>query len=277
MDVIDLEHLGTPNAIGVWRVADVIVDCGPSTCLKKLMDGLGGRVPRSLLLTHIHLDHAGAAGALVQEWPDLAVYVHAVGAPHLADPERLLRSAARLYGEDMDRLWGPVAPVPERNIRILEGGETVEGFEVAHTPGHASHHLAYRHLESGCAFVGDATGVRILPADLIMPHAPPPDIDLDAWFKTIDVLEDWRPEALALPHYGLVEDVGAHLDLMRLRLREKADLARAVDEAAFVARAEAEISAMDESVRKSYIQTSPAQHMYMGLRRYWDKHGGLTS
>jgi glyoxylase-like metal-dependent hydrolase (beta-lactamase superfamily II) len=177
----------------------------------------------------------------------------------------------------MERIWGPILPVPESNLRILDGGETVEGFEVAYTPGHASHHVAFLERSSGCAFVGDATGVRILPEDLIMPHAPPPDIDLDAWSETLDVLENWRADALALPHYGLVEDASGHLESMRARLREKAELARTVDEATFVISAQDEISAVDESVRESYIQTSPSAHMYRGLRRYWDKRAAASA
>src|SRR5437764_15189716 len=130
MELIDLRHLGRNCAIGSWLVRDVVIDCGPTSCLPTLLRGLGGDSPRALLLTHIHLDHAGAAGDLVREFPELLVYVHEVGASHLEDPSRLLRSATRLYGDEMDRLWGAVNPVPEANIRVLKGGESVEGFEV---------------------------------------------------------------------------------------------------------------------------------------------------
>src|ERR1700730_14339443 len=153
-------HLGRPRVIGCWQVGDVLIDPGPSSCLPNLLHALDGERPRALLLTHIHLDHAGATGSLVERWPELDVYVHELGAPHLADPSRLLKSAKRLYGDDMDRLWGEVLPVPKRNLRELRGGELLDGdFEVAYTPGHASHHVSF--LRSGTAYVGDVAGVRI--------------------------------------------------------------------------------------------------------------------
>ena len=147
MRLIDLMQTGLPRVIGCFQLDDVLVDPGPGSCLPMLLGGLGDQVPRALLLTHIHLDHAGASGALVQRWPDLEVYVHERGAPHLIDPSRLMNSARQLYGEDMDRLWGEMLPVPEANLRVLSGGERVlgEAFEVAYTPGHASHHVSYLH------------------------------------------------------------------------------------------------------------------------------------
>src|SRR5579862_6012109 len=159
MRLIDVRHLGRPRVVGCWLVDDVLIDPGPTSCLDTLLAGLEGVVPRSVLLTHIHLDHAGATGSLVERWPELAVYVHERGAPHLIDPSRLLKSARRLYGEDMDELWGEAVPVPEGNIRVLSGGERLLGgaFEVAYTPGHASHHVSYRW--GATAFVGDTGGV----------------------------------------------------------------------------------------------------------------------
>ena len=135
--LIDVCHLGRDRVIGAYDVDGAIVDPGPTSSAGAL-DGLE---PRALMLTHIHLDHAGAAGVLCREHPDLVVYVHERGAPHLVDPTKLLGSASRLYGDRMDELWGEVAPVPEERIRPLSGGETVEGFRVAYTPGHASHHV----------------------------------------------------------------------------------------------------------------------------------------
>ncbi|MGH2887994.1 MAG: MBL fold metallo-hydrolase, partial [Solirubrobacteraceae bacterium] len=125
MRVIDLQHLGRARVIGCWQVGEVLVDPGPGSCLQTLLGALGDWRPRALLLTHIHFDHAGATGALVQRWPDLPVYVHERGAPHMADPSRLYESARRLYGDEMERLWGEMVPVPERNLRALSGGETV--------------------------------------------------------------------------------------------------------------------------------------------------------
>ena len=143
-NLIDLMHLGRDRVIGAYEVDGVIVDPGPASCLEALLAGLEGE-PRVLLLTHIHLDHAGASGSLVARFPDLRVYVHEVGAPHLVDPQKLLDSASRLYGDDMERLWGEVVPVPASSVVALSGGEEIEGFRVAHVPGHANHHVAYLH------------------------------------------------------------------------------------------------------------------------------------
>ena len=160
MRVIDLMHLGRERVIGCWQVDDVLIDPGPTSCLPALLEALGDQRPRALLLTHIHLDHAGATGSLVQRWPDLEVYVHERGARHLIDPSRLVDSATRLYGEDMDRLWGEMLPVPEDNLTVLAGGERLldGAYEVAYTPGHASHHVSFLH--DGTAFVGDVGGVQ---------------------------------------------------------------------------------------------------------------------
>src|SRR2546430_1591437 len=161
MRLIDVHFQGRERVICCWQVGDVLIDPGPETACATLVDALDGEPPRALLLTHGPLDQAGAAGALVRRWPELEVFVHEVGAPHLADPTKLLESAGRLYGDDMERLWGEVVPVPGANLRPLAGGETLEGgFDVAYTPGHASHHVAYLHADSRRAFVGDAAGGR---------------------------------------------------------------------------------------------------------------------
>ncbi|HUE28909.1 MAG TPA: MBL fold metallo-hydrolase, partial [Solirubrobacteraceae bacterium] len=194
MRLIDVLHLGRERVIGCWQVGDVLIDPGPGSCVPTLLESLGEQRPRALLLTHIHLDHAGASGALVELWPELEVYVHERGAPHVIDPSRLLESARRLYGADMERLWGETVPVPERNVRVLRGGERVidGAFEVAYTPGHASHHVSY--LRDGTAFVGDVGGVRITPGSLTVPPTPPPDIDVEAWHESIDRIRAWSPE-----------------------------------------------------------------------------------
>src|SRR4051794_21169277 len=152
-------HLGRDRVIGAYELDGLIVDPGPSSCLETLLDGLEAE-PRALLLTHIHLDHAGASGSLVERFPALRVYVHEVGAPHLIDPGPLLQSAERLYGDDMQRLWGDVRPVPAENVVALSGGEEIRGLRVAYTPGHASHHVAYLDESTGDAYVGDVAGVR---------------------------------------------------------------------------------------------------------------------
>jgi glyoxylase-like metal-dependent hydrolase (beta-lactamase superfamily II) len=267
MREIDLHHLGNDRVICCWQAGDVLVDPGPESTVSTLMDAIGDRAPRALLLTHIHLDHAGASGALVRAFPDLRVYVHELGAPHLIDPSKLLRSAGRLYGEDnMDRMWGETVPVPEENIAILRGGETVEGFRVAYAPGHASHHVAYLHEDSGWAFTGDVAGVRIARDQPIVPPTPPPDIDVEAWLQSIDTVQAWDPAALALTHFGAYEDVAAHLDTLRAALRKQADWVRDLDEPEFRARRRAWVD--DAPV---YEQAAPSDQMWQGLERYWRK------
>jgi glyoxylase-like metal-dependent hydrolase (beta-lactamase superfamily II) len=265
-------HLGRPHVIGCWEVDDLLIDCGPESSLSTLLEELGDEQPRALLLTHIHLDHAAAAGALVRRWPDLEVYVHERGAPHLVDPSKLLASAERLYGDKLNYLWGEILPVPERNIHVLSIGETVHGMEVAYTPGHASHHVSYFHGNSGTAFTGDATGQRIQGTDVIVPGAPPPDVDVEGWRRSIEVIEAWRPERLALTHFGAFEDAEAHLTELRERLAYEAELVRTLDEGSFEQRFREDLrSRTDEETALALEQANPPDFHWRGLRRYWDK------
>src|ERR1700722_17529540 len=199
MQLIDLHHLGHERVIGSWLVGDVLVDPGPTSCLQTLMEGLGGEPPRVLALTHIHLDHAGATGSLLRRYPEIEVWVHERGAPHLIDPSKLLASAGRLYGDQMDYLWGEVLPVPAERVRVLTGGESLPGFRVAYTPGHASHHVAYLHEDSGHSFCGDVAGVRISAQGPVLAPTPPPDIDLELWEQSLRTIEQWAPSGIAPP------------------------------------------------------------------------------
>jgi len=272
---IDVLHLGRERAICCWQVDDVLVDPGPGSCLETLLAELGAWRPRALLLTHIHLDHAGAAGALARRWPELEVLVHERGAPHLAAPDRLIESARRLYGDRMDELWGAIEPVPAERLRVVRGGERVLGFRVADTPGHASHHVAYLHEATGRAFVGDVGGVRIPPADFTVPPTPPPDIDVDAWHQSLATIAAWRPSSLGLTHFGAVEEVDAQLAAVGERLDRWAELARRLDEERFVAHVRAEIgAATDPATALVYEQTSPPHQLWQGLDRYWRKRPG---
>jgi glyoxylase-like metal-dependent hydrolase (beta-lactamase superfamily II) len=269
---IDVRHLGRERVICCWRVGDVLVDPGPESSCAALVDALGGDVPRALLLTHVHLDHAGAAGALVRRWPELEVYVHERGARHLADPEKLVASASQLYGADMERLWGEVVAVPESNLRSLAGGERLDGgFRVAYTPGHASHHVAYLHEPSGRAFVGDVAGVRIPPAELTLPPTPPPDIDLEAWNESLSIIAEWSPASLGITHFGAIEAPFEQLAVMRDRLVAWATLARELDAGAFEAHIYEEIDAgtSDEDTAAVYEQAAPPNQQFLGLERYW--------
>ena len=272
MRVIDVHHLGRPHVIGCWEVDGALVDPGPQSSMDTLLDALGDEQPRAILLTHIHLDHAAATGALVRRWPDLEVYVHERGAPHLIDPSKLLASAERLYGDDMERLWGEIVPVPEENVRALTGGETVLGMRVAYTPGHASHHVSYFHEDSGTAFTGDVAGVRIPPSNLVVPPTPPPDIDIELWEKSIGIVEDWNPEKLALTHFGAVDNPAEHLTTLRERLREEAQLARDLSEEDYEKHHRERVAAsLDPETASELLQAVPPEYQWRGLNRYWSK------
>ena len=237
---LDLLHGATERVIGVYLLdtedGPALFDCGPSSCLDALRARLAERGLeigdlRHLLLSHIHLDHAGASGPLVRENPGLQVHVSKVGAPHLVDPGRLERSARRLYGDAFDTLWGELAPVPEANVHVVGG--RVLGLDCFPSPGHASHHVCYLDDE-GTIYSGDAAGVRLLPAGSALPVSPPPDIDVEAWHRTLDAIEERDPQGLALIHFGLVTDVSEHLGQLRKRLDEWARRARDEDEETWV-------------------------------------------
>jgi glyoxylase-like metal-dependent hydrolase (beta-lactamase superfamily II) len=266
-------HLGRDRVIAAHVVRGLIVDPGPTTGLDGLLAGLEDE-PRGLLLTHIHLDHAGAAGALVRRFPNLRVYVHEIGAPHLADPSKLLASAGRLYGDQMERLWGEVAPVPEDNLIAVEGGEEVEGFRVEHTPGHASHHVCYLDTESGDAFVGDVAGVRIPPSELTLMPTPPPEIDVEAWEHSLELVRAWRPSRLRLTHFGAVDDPQPHIDRALDALRAEAAGVREADRETFGGWIEERIDAeTDPATAATYRQAIPPHQIWLGLERYWRKRG----
>ncbi len=278
MRAIELMHVGRPRVICCWQVDDVLIDPGPGSCLPRLLDALADERPRALLLTHIHLDHAGASGALARRWPELEVYVHERGAPHMIDPSRLLDSARRLYGEDMDRLWGEMLPVPESQLRVLKGGESLldGAFEVAYTPGHASHHVSYLH--EGTAFVGDTGGVRITPQTLTVAPTPPPDVDVEAWHRSIERIRQWSPERLAITHFGAGEDVEAQLDEVERRLDEFAELARDNDRDTFIDAFRRTVEAdAGAELLPTYEQAAPPDQLYAGLERYWRKRAEKAS
>jgi glyoxylase-like metal-dependent hydrolase (beta-lactamase superfamily II) len=273
---IDVHQLGQERLICCFLLGDVLIDCGPASCVQTLLEELGDTPPRVLALTHIHLDHAGAAGTLVERWPDLEVWVHERGAPHLIDPRRLLASATRLSGEDMERLWGEVLPVPETNVRVLHGGEELDGLEVAYTPGHASHHLSYWHPSSATAFVGDVAGVRVAPSPYVLAPTPPPDIDLELWPDSIARVREWHPQRLAITHFGCFDDVTAQLDGIEHALERSAGLAREASVEQFVATVRLEIDA-DDAAREAaaYSLGAPLDQCYAGLARYWAKRDGV--
>jgi glyoxylase-like metal-dependent hydrolase (beta-lactamase superfamily II) len=282
--LIDVLHLGRERVIGTWELDAALVDPGPESCMEKVLAGVMAE-PRALLLTHIHLDHAGATGALVERFPDLEVWVHERGAPHLVDPARLIRSAERIYGDRMQRLWGRIVPVPEANLRVLRGGETIRvggrELDVEYTPGHASHHVVYFDRSDGTAYVGDVAGVRIPPSDFIRPPTPPPDIDVEAWKRSIDLVTARDPSRLALTHFGAVAEPAAHLRRAKERLDEQANLARHMleehgdpneAERAFVAELERRTrESSDPETAAVFEQGAPVAQLWQGLLRYWQK------
>ena len=273
LQLIDLHFAGREHAIGVYLVetADgpALFDCGPTSTLPALKDGLAARGlaltdVRHLLLSHIHLDHAGASGPIVREHPDLTVWVSEVGAPHLVDPSRLERSARRLYGDLFDQLWGELAPIPEANVRIAAGD--VLGWECFPTRGHASHHVSY--FRDGTLLAGDAAGVRMPGASYVLPVSPPPDVDVEAWHATAAEIRRRAPERLAVIHFGVAEDPDAHLDRLEAELdRWAARVRDGMDVEEFAAAARADMG--DEAA--AYDRIAPVVQSWLGLRRYWDK------
>jgi glyoxylase-like metal-dependent hydrolase (beta-lactamase superfamily II) len=265
---IDVKHLGRERVICAYELDGLIVDPGPSTGL----DALAGLEPRVLLLTHIHLDHAGASGVLARRFPELVVYVHEAGASHLVDPSKLLQSARRLYGDDLERLWGEVAPVPRERVRPLAGGETVEGFRVTYTPGHASHHVVYLHEDTGDLYAGDTAGVRIPPNEATLAPTPPPDIDVEAWLSSLEAIEALRPAAICLTHFGRYTDVEEQLDRLRRSLRASAEAARGGDERRFTERLERWLrEEVEPDSIGAYVQAAQPDQLYKGLERYWSR------
>jgi glyoxylase-like metal-dependent hydrolase (beta-lactamase superfamily II) len=290
---IDLQFLGRSHAIATAVVHSpggvALVDPGPTTCLATLEAGLmqqGLRFAdvRHLLLTHIHLDHAGAVGTIVRAHPHITVYVHERGATHLADPQKLIDSAQRLYGDKMERLWGEIAPVPREKLVVLSGGERIDAggrtFEVAYTPGHASHHVSFFDRASGVAFVGDTAGVCI-DEGYVLPPTPPPDIDVERWRSSAERIDAWSPDTLFVTHFGAIKDPRPHLQSLGRNLEEMAAWVRATlkdpgtDEErsrTFAERLRHDMRRhMTDAQMAAYPVAAPFEMLWLGLARYWRK------
>jgi len=284
IEPIDLVHLDTPGIIGCYLLetgdGPALFDCGPATCVEQLKAGLSEHGLaltdlRHLLLSHIHLDHAGAAGTLVREHPGLQVHVSEIGAPHVLDPSKLEASARRLYGDAFDALWGELAPVPVENVHIV--GDKVVGLECFPTPGHASHHVSYLDTQ-GTLYAGDAAGVRIGGGAFVMPPCPPPEFDLEAWEQTIFEIERRAPDRLALIHFGAYDDVEAHLAALRETLDRWAQwIEDGMDEQTFVAAARRDVSQTDPELADAYARAAPYWHHFRGIERYWRKRREATT
>ena len=294
LSYLDLKFQGVPNVIatallhGPGGVA--LVDPGPSSALATLRTtlsdaGLAMSDVTEVLLTHIHLDHAGVSGTLVRENPRLRVYVHEKGAPHLINPEKLLASATRLYGEAMGRLWGEVRPVAPEALVVLKGGERIEAggraLQVEYTPGHASHHVSYFSRDAGVAFVGDTAGIHVVPDGYVLPPTPPPDIDLEAWRESLARIDRWGADTLFLTHFGPSSPVAPHLTALADHLELTGGLVRASlmregsDEAReqwFADKIRGELRRrMNEADAQAYEIAGRFDLNWRGLARYWRK------
>ncbi len=275
--VIDLGHSG-PGIVASYLLdtddGPALFDCGPTSCIPALEAGLAEHGLelsdiRHLLLSHIHLDHAGAAGVLVREHPGLQVHVSEVGAPHVRDPSRLDASARRLYGDAFDELWGELAPVPSANLHVV--GDEVVGLQCFPTTGHAWHHVSY-FSPDGTLYAGDAAGVRLQGTRFVMPPCPPPEFDLEAWDATIQEIERHAPARLALVHFGMFDDVQKHLASLRATLaRWSGRVEDGMDEESFVAAARFDTEQTDPDAVDEYQRAGPYWHHFRGIERYWHK------
>lgn len=291
---IDVNFLGRPQAIAACLLRSpsglAVIDPGPESTLPALRAGLAAQGVSvgdldAILLTHIHFDHAGATGTLVRENPRLAVFVHEKGAPHMADPAKLLNSARRLYGDAMPKLYGEFIPVPVQNLRVLKGGERfsigTRDLSVLYTPGHASHHVSYIDATRGIAFVGDTAGIRIAGRPFVMPVTPPPDIDLETWEVSAALIRSVQPDVLFVTHFGFASDPLNHLREHMTRLEWWAEIVHELlqgggDDAArsaqFVARLSEDLRAhLSETEISNYANTGGLDLSWLGLARYWRK------
>jgi glyoxylase-like metal-dependent hydrolase (beta-lactamase superfamily II) len=298
--ILDTNWTGRPRSVAAALLESnghrAIIDPGPASTLVRLREllnahGLSAGDLDAIVLTHIHLDHAGATGSLVRENPRLAVYVHKNGAPHVVDPSKLLASAGRLWGDDLPRLFGETLPVPAENLRILEGGETLtlgaRKLDVVYTPGHASHHVSYFDDDAGVAFVGDTAGIRIENGPFVLPATPPPDIDLELWEASFAAILKRRPGRLFLTHFGYAHDPAAHIADYRERLHRWAAvveeiLRSASDDAAaqeaFVARSRAEMEQrLGTAEAEHHNFTAGLSLSFLGLARYLRKRAKATA
>lgn len=292
--LLDTVHGGLPGTIGVFLLpleggSFALIETGPGSTSREVRAGIeeaGYELAglEHILLTHIHLDHAGAAGEFSRETGAL-VHVHHRGAPHLSDPSRLLESAGRIYGEQMQSLWGSMEPVPESTLRTHFDGDLLRlpghVIEAIDTPGHAGHHLAFL-LDGDTLLTGDVANIRLPPADLIRPALPPPEIDLEVWDASIAKIRSFVPERLLLTHFGEIQDADEHLAAVPERnrlwaeellhgLRAGEDQRELTARIAGLAEREFQAAGIDEALAERYRVSSNAAMTAMGVARYWRK------
>lgn len=266
---VDLFHLGLPGSMSAHLFDGVVIDPGCEKTVGRVIEALGDREPEAILLTHIHFDHAGGTGRLLERFPEAEVWVHERGARHMIDPTRLVASARKVFGDVFDTLWGEVVPVPERNVRVLKGGESIGAWEIAYTPGHAQHHVCYLHTPTGTAFTGDVTGIRIAGGPAF-PPTPPPDIDPPAWHRSLDTVAAWEPQRLAFMHFGQADDPIHQIEMMHDALERFTAVSKTTD-----ADGMAEwirgwlVEKVGEERVNDYYMAGPFEGMWAGLDRYW--------
>ena len=295
---IDLGFQGRRGVIAAYLLAGpnelALIETGPTSTMPTLLDGIrqAGFAPEQLthlLVTHIHLDHAGAAGPLLREFPTAKLYVHPFGASHMIDPAKLLSSATRIYGDQMDTLWGEVAPITAEQVVSLTDGETLHvaghHLEVIFTPGHASHHVAFADLKAGAMYTGDVGGIRMPGTDYVCAPTPPPDLDPDAWRASVERLRAVHARRLYLTHFGAVDDAPAHLDQIVPDLDAFIMIAEETFEAGgdgemLTANLHAYMSAALGNVPDDLVTnlewSTPSYMATLGLTRYLKKSGRLA-
>jgi glyoxylase-like metal-dependent hydrolase (beta-lactamase superfamily II) len=293
---ISLPFQGESDIIGSYLLAGeqelTIIDPGPGSTYEALLAAIqeAGFAPQEvthILLTHIHLDHAGATGTLLQHMPRAQVYVHSKGAAHLLDPSRLVASSQRIYGDRMESLWGKIEPVPQERLHLLEDGAILNAanrrLEVHYTPGHAIHHIIFFDVHRGDLFAGDVAGVRLQDIDYVRPPTPPPDLDLEAWFASLDKIKQLRPDVLYIAHFGPTRYSTQHIGHLREKLIAWGDLVlhamrsgKSEEEiiSSLIAQTEPELRrlARDERVLKRYEIATNYAMTVQGYMRYWRKN-----
>ena len=292
---ISLPFQGESGIIGSYLLSGgnelALIDPGPGSTLESLLDavrevGFDPRDVTHLLATHIHLDRAGAVGSLTRYMPNAKVYVHSKGAPHLLDTSKVVASAARIYGDRMQELWGEIASVPEDRLQVIEGGEVLNvagrRFEIHYTPGHAVHHVIFFDVHSGDLFAGDTAGVKLQGVDYVRPPTPPPDLDIEAWSSSIDKLKQLRPDVLYVAHFGPSRAVVPHLERLREKLFAWGDfvlnaMRDGKDEQEIIqmliAQTEPELQRVsrDPATLKRYELATNYPMTVQGYMRYWKK------
>lgn len=293
LDYVDLLFHGRTDIIATAILRDssgvALIDPGPSSTLESLRAALGQKgieinEVSQLLLTHIHLDHAGATGTIVERVPGIRVYVHELGAPHMVDPAKLLASATRLWGDEMESLWGAFLPVPPSQVTALAGGERLQlagrSLQVAYTPGHAKHHVSFLDEQSGMAYVGDTAGIRVAGDHLLAP-TPAPDIDVEAWQQSLDRIDAWQPVSLFLAHFGPVTPARAHIARYRPVLTAQAEAVRELMRSGLTEEERIRVFAdqlrnearrhLPEREARATELAAPFEQLWYGLARYWQK------